>query len=299
VFRLADTPMNAPTPNSSAASTDIHIVALFTTLWSAKYRIILATGIFSALGVAVALLSPEEYYSEAIIAPKDNRNARGVGGVLSQFGGLGGLVGGDIGGGITLTRLEILAKGREVSEEVITEYELLPQLFLDDWNSKEGKWLPGSEVPSVNMGVDALRNGCLRVISEPKNGILRVGITFGDSTWAKKIVDAYLERLNDRIRRDVIEDSKKNQAFLGDQLNTTLDPRIREKIQNLLGVEIEKSMLVSNSAFDVIERAVVPDRRSAPNRKLILLASTVSGFLLACLGALVGRQLKNFGIIKN
>lgn len=291
--------MIAPISNPSAASTDIHIVALFSTLWTARYRIVLVTSFFAAIGVAVALFSPEEYYSEAIIAPKDNRNARGVGGVLSQFGGLGNLVGGDIGGGITLTRLEILAKGREVSEEVVTEYNLLPKLFPDDWNSKEGKWLPGAEIPSVNMGIEALRNGYLRVISEPKNGVLRVGITFNDSTWSKKIVDAYLDRLNDRIRRDVIEDSKKNQSFLGDQLNSTLDPRIREKLQNLLGVELEKSMLVSNSSFDIIERAVVPEKRSAPNRKLIVLASALSGFLVACLAALVVRQLKNFTIIKS
>jgi LPS O-antigen subunit length determinant protein (WzzB/FepE family) len=108
-------------------------------------------------------------------------------------------------------------------------------------------------------------------------------------------VDAFLEELNRKIRDEVYKDAEINRAFLEAQIVATHDPLIREKIQHMIAVEIEKAMLVGSKSFDVLEKPVVPLYRLRPKRKKIMVLSVILGFFLAGFGAVVWEGIPRRG----
>jgi hypothetical protein len=269
---------------------DPTILDLLLQLWDRRLWIGAGTAMVTALGVVYAIFAKPQYYSEAIIMPKESRKSGAMPAMFSQLGGFGGAVAAELGlGNVSLGRLELVAKSREVTEEVVVENDLLPVIFEGDWDPASKKWKRGGKVPTIRKGVDEIRRSNLRVVSNPKQGTLKIGVAFRDSTWAKRFAEYYLASLNEKIRRDVILETRGNQDFLTEQLGKAIDPLIREKIQNLIALEIERSMLASTSSFDIIEKPVVPSERIKPKRKLIVILSSVSGFLLSIAGLIFVR----------
>jgi LPS O-antigen subunit length determinant protein (WzzB/FepE family) len=72
----------------------------------------------------------------------------------------------------------------------------------------------------------------------------------------------------------------------------TVDPVLQEKISDLISYEIEKSMLASSTAFDVLEKPVVPLLRKSPKRKQILILSVLIGLVLSSAGVFAWRGVQ-------
>lgn len=268
----------------------VYLFDLILIAWDRRIWIAGGTLLMALCGLAYGILAQPEYYAEAVISPKESRKGGGVPAMFTQMGGLGGILAAEMGmNGVTLGRLELVAKSRELTEEVVSGYGLLPVLFDEAWDPEAKDWRRGEAIPTARKGVDLLRKGILRVVADPKQGTLRIGIAFKDSTWAKRMADHYLEALNAQIRNNVIAETRQNQEFLTGQLGLAMDPLIREKIQNLIALEIERSMLASTRSFDIIEKPVVPSIRTKPKRKLILIVSAMAGFLMSLAGVLAWR----------
>lgn len=69
---------------------EIDLIELVQTVWDARFKIARIIGIFLFLGLLVAVLSPVEYETEAILMPETQAQSQ-VGGILQQYGGLLGL----------------------------------------------------------------------------------------------------------------------------------------------------------------------------------------------------------------
>ncbi len=269
---------------------DIYVLDVVLFIWERRIALLGGAFVATLIGLAYCFIAEPEYYSEGTIMVKESRKAGGVPGMLGQLGGLGGLVASELtGGGISLGRLELVAKSRELTEDVIAKYDLLPVIYDKDWDAGAKAWKKGKQVPTVRKGVETMRKSMLRVVSDPKQGTLRIGISYKDSAQVKAIADDYLEALNSRLRENVIAETKQNQEFLNQQLDRAMDPLLREKLQNLIAMEIERSMLASGSSFDILEKPVVPIQKTSPKKKLILILAMVAGFLVSLAGALVLR----------
>jgi uncharacterized protein involved in exopolysaccharide biosynthesis len=72
------------------------------------------------------------------------------------------------------------------------------------------------------------------------------------------------------------------------------DPFLREKIQSLIALQIEKSMLVRSQAFDVLKQPLPPLHRSSPKRKRIVFLSFMFGAFSSVAGVFAGRALGGF-----
>ena len=99
---------------------DIDIVQMVIDIWKLKIWIILGTLLFTAVGLYIAQTDQPIYHSEAIIAPKEKQKSSDPSSVLSQFGGLGGMVAPQLGiGDNSMNKMEIILKGHEIAESVI------------------------------------------------------------------------------------------------------------------------------------------------------------------------------------
>lgn len=260
----------------------IDLVSLFLTLWRRKAWILAGTGLVTAAGLIHAFTATPVYHAQATISPKETEKGGDASRLLSQFGGMGGMVASQLGMGNTnLDKIEIILKGHELAEAVITRNNLMPVLFAEKWNAKDSAWLPmdSAGIPTLRDGMDLLKDRILTVTIDAKKNILRTEVEFPDPLIAKQLVDNYLTALNDKIRSDVKTDAERNYEYLERQMFNTPDPVLKEKIQNMISYEIEKIMLVSSQSFDILEKPMVPMRRSKPNRKLIVMLALLIGAL--------------------
>lgn len=264
-------------------------------MWGRRAFIIAGMAAGAILGAVYGLIAEPVYYSEAIISPKEPQNAgSGASSFISQLGGLGGVVAAQFGGGnANLDRMEILIRSRKMAEGVIQEMDLLPALFPKRWDGGKQAWKPGVQ-PSLREGVEKLRTKMISVSLNPKKKILTLGLAAHDSVFAARLVGYYLESLNRKIWHDVITEADSNRHYLEQQLARTADPLLREKIQNLMAMEIEKSMLVASRSFDVLESPAVPHVRVRPKRKQAVILGAFAGLLLSLAGAALWRVGREF-----
>jgi LPS O-antigen subunit length determinant protein (WzzB/FepE family) len=267
---------------------EIDFFELAAFLNSAKLRILAGALAFTALAAVYAFLSKSVYESYAVISTRDVQGGGGGGsGLLSQLGGFGGAVASQFGlVNTTLDRMEIILKSREMAESVIDTHDLLPRLYPKAWDAQAKKWKGRGVPPNKRRAVEMLRAGFLNVVIDPRKKIIKVSIASPDSTLSTDLASYYLEALNARIQEDTRKDADGNRLYLEKQLWNTQDPLLRERIQNLMAVEIEKSMLVSSKAFDVLERPAVPLSRLKPKRRQIVTGAFVIGLVLSCLGVM-------------
>lgn len=73
----------------------VDLIALLEYVWGKRWKIFIVTGIFIIAGLFIALFSPVEYESEAILLPETQQQNSSVGQLLQRFGGVLGVGGGN------------------------------------------------------------------------------------------------------------------------------------------------------------------------------------------------------------
>lgn len=269
----------------TAHKDEIDLLQIAMAIWRSKLKIAGGMFLFAVLGGVYALLATPTFESNAIITPKVPPKGGGASGLLSQFGDIGGMIGSQLGVGAnsSLDRMEIIVKGRELAETVITKHNLLPVLYRKDWDSAAGAWKTRDpeRIPTVRKAVELMRDEIISANVNPKNSTLDLQAVFTDPSRAWQIVTWYLEALNDKIREDAQRDAENNLRYFESQLGVTTDPMLAEKVRQLMAMEIEKSMLVSSHSFDILEKPVIPIKKTKPKRALIVVLAAVFGLLLS------------------
>lgn len=269
---------------------EIDMIRLLFAFWKYRYWIIGCTFVVTLIGVLYALLATPIYYSQATISLKETGKGGGAAQIFSQLGGMGGMVAAQLGMGNTnLDKMEIILKGHELAESVIVKNGLMPVLFPKARDVKKGAWKDSTKAPTVRDGIKKLQEGVLAVRLDVKKNVIKIGAYLPDSLLAKQMVDFYLAELNERIRTDVMREAENNRDYLEKQVRNTGDPVLVEKIQNMISFEIEKYMLVSSQAFEVLERPVVPMEKIKPRRKMIAVVSLFLGIFISIGSVLLWR----------
>lgn len=281
--------MNQSENNSVESKTEIDITTIILILWKNKYIIILCTIVASILGAVYALKAPSTYTSYATLSSKDSEQGSNASGILSQIGGnVGGMLAGQLGmRNANLDKLDILLRNYEMAEYVINKNKLMPKLFPEiDWNKSDT-----STLPKIYAGIKKLK--MMQSVSvDIKKKILIISIAASTPELSKQIVDMYISALSNKLKKDILEQGKNNRKFLDQQLNNTIDPIIKDKISNMVALEIEKQMLAGSQSFEVLENAILPVERTKPIRSQILILSVFSGFFLSIIGVLGIRIFK-------
>lgn len=271
-------------------------------IWARKFWVLGCTALFTVMGILYAVVTPEVYNAQAIIALKESGKNVDPSRIFSQFGGLGGMVASQLGmGNASLEKIEIILKGHELAEAVIRTNNLMPALFPHQasFDSLDAAGTASGKKPTIRTGIGILRKRILGVSLDPKRKTITIGASFRNPAMAKNLVDWYLDELNNRMRNDVVEEAEINRAYLEKQLSLTSDPVLMEKIHSMIAMEIEKFMLVSSKAFEVLEKPIVPIKPSKPRRLRIVVIAMILGiftsiagiFLSGTLGSLRGTMM--------
>jgi uncharacterized protein involved in exopolysaccharide biosynthesis len=83
-------------PQMNDEESEIDLIELAKNIWDGRWTIAKITGVFVAIGLFIALFSPVEYESEAILMPEVQQQQDRAGQLLQRFGGAFGLGGGNL-----------------------------------------------------------------------------------------------------------------------------------------------------------------------------------------------------------
>lgn len=262
---------------------DRRIDLVFIIRWLGRHRLtlIVCSAIGCAIAVVWALLAPEIYRSEVVVAEANVKNMAS-GGVMSQLGGIASLAGINIGGDETGKQDRALLKSRRLAEEFIQRRDLMPVLFKDK-SPKNTLW----------FGVRRFKERMLEIREDTRTELITVTIKARDPRQAADLANSYVALANEVARTRAIEEASGNLAYLESQITKTEVAELQRVLYELVENET-KTLMLANArpqyAFRVIDPAVKPDMRDSPKRAIMSLLGMVVGFL-AGIGFVYARGL--------
>ena len=235
----------------------------------------------AVLGLAVALaigfLMRPVYRATVVVMPVSGQEIgnSAVAGLLSQFGGAGGLGLGD-----NSQRDEALAvlKSRQFAQQLISDEKLLPVFFADRWDAASGKW---SETDPERIPTDwdawlYFDRTVRTVLEDQDRGLVTIRVEWFDPAQAARWANLMVARVNEDLRVRKLRQLESSLAFLQAELSRTQLVELRTAIGQVMESQINERMLAnvrSEYAFRVIDPAVAADIDQPERPKKLLLAA--------------------------
>ncbi|MDI6726801.1 MAG: Wzz/FepE/Etk N-terminal domain-containing protein [Smithellaceae bacterium] len=260
---------------------EIHLLDLFIILLKHKVMII-SLVILTGIGAVIySLQLPDIYRSEAIIAP--TAQEKGAGG-LASLGGLGAMIASEAGINVSgsIDQFNVVLKSRELTHIIIEKHNLMPVLFKKSWDDKGKRWT--TEKPPLFDDAYKRIHGLLAIMPDKKQNILRLSFELEDPRLTQTILNYYITGLSEFLRNQTLEEAAAHQVHLAQQLTTTGDPLLKNKLYELIARQIEKETLAKIQkyySFNVIDPSFVPERKFKPKRAQICIISVLVAFFIA------------------
>lgn len=297
---------------------EIYLSDIVAALGRRKRLIAASVGVTVLIGLLYAIFSTPLYTASVTLQPA-TEDAGGLAGLRGQFGGVASLAGINLGGGGS-TKDEYLAilRSRELAERFIERHGVMRHLFPERWDEEADAWkqgepgllsraaravsrtlasLSGDEGwretrgpgPSMWEAHKAFSEKVRSVSEDVQTGIVTVKFEFRDPELAARWANGYIAMANAEIRAKAVEESTRALAYLDEEVQKTAVAGVRDTIFTLVEAQLEKIMLANSRpeyAFKVLDKAVVPEEKSHPKRKLIVVLSVILGSMVGTFGAL-------------
>jgi len=283
---------------------EIDLRELARVIWAGKWLIGGITICASIIAVIIALMLPNIYRAEALLAPNDRDGAGGLGSLAAQYGDLATLAGINLGSGTadkTALGLEIL-KSRKFLSEYVERHDILVSLMAaKGWDPKTGelkidsnvydisakKWTrrvrpPQNTIPSAQEAHEQFMD-ILSVSQDNKSGFVTVAVQHYSPEVAKQWVEWLVEDLNNSIMRQDVSEAEQAIEYLNSQIQSTSLADLQNVFFSLIEEQTKIVMLARVSSeymFRTIDPSVAPEHRAEPNRMLIVALGLFLGGLL-------------------
>lgn len=281
-------------------------------IWKRRNMIggIVVVSVFAT--IIISLFMTNIYQAKAVIMPVTSKDSGASGGGLTalvqQFGGLPGI---SMPGSTAASEIVNLLKSNILREKVIQQYNLMPVLFYKRWDAKQRSWkksgvnldpdyylahLSRAVTPMLSNSTekkdpdipdtwDALRllNEIVKINQDVKQNTIAISVDLHDPDMAARIVEYFLVTLTNYMSGEAKRVAATNRKYLEGQLESTMDPFIKQKTYNMIAQQIETGMMAEvkeNFAFKVIDPPLAPDKKIKPKRvQMVMLSLIVALFV--------------------
>ena len=264
---------------------EIDLLEYWRIIWKRRWLIIGIAFAAAVLAAGYSLTLPNIYRAEVLLAPVTEDGRKGGG--LSALGGLSGLAslaGVSVPGGGNVEENLAVLKSREFLWKFIKDQKLTPVLFEDAWDADKKTWKENDSESQPSQW-DAYRAliAIMNISQSKKSNLITVAVEWSEPEIAAEWANRLIIRLNTYLRQLAIERSAAHLGYLHEDLAPTQVADMRQTLFDLISQEQKKAMLANTQeqfAFQVLDAAVAPDKKTKPRRSLIvILAVLVSGFL--------------------
>ncbi|MDA0707407.1 MAG: Wzz/FepE/Etk N-terminal domain-containing protein [Proteobacteria bacterium] len=283
---------------------EIDLRQLFRVLWDGKWLIGGITFAVAVLAVIVALMLPNIYRAEALLAPNDQEGAGGLSALAAQYGGLASLAGINLSAGSadkTALGIEVLKSRKFISEFIERHDILVPLMAAKDWDSESGEleidsdvydvvekqWVrevspPKKTIPSMQEAYEEFMD-ILSVSQDKKSGFVRIAIEHYSPTTAKQWVDWLVQDINSTIVQQDVREAEQAIEYLNLQIENTSLTELKNVFFRLIEEQTKTVMLAKVSdeyLLKTLDPAIAPELKAKPKRSLIVILATMLGGIL-------------------
>ena len=299
------------TPAPSAFGDVIRLSEIARVLWESKWLVGGITFAVTVVAIVVALLLPNVYRAEALLASNEQEGSGGLAALAAQYGGLASLAGIDLGSqkaDKTALGLEVL-KSRKFISEFIERHDILVPLIAargwdastgeleidaDDYDEAAGKWIrkvspPRKTIPSAQEAHEEFIE-ILAAVHEKDTGFVRIALEHYSPTVARQWLDWLIADLNASMMQQDVTEAEQAIDYLKKQIESTSIAGLKAVFYNLIEEQTKTVMLATVTdeyLLKTIDPAVAPEKKSRPKRALIVIAAAILGFFLALFIVLV------------
>ncbi len=266
----------------------LNIIEALRIILQYKKFVILFTSFSAVLSIAIALWITPIYKAEVVIFPQ--LKGQGGSGVMDQLGGgaagLASLAGIKIGAaGGEQKRSFAKLTSRSMKEKFIQQYNLLPILFSEQWNTKNNKWLieEAIEIPTMWDAIKEM-DDILFFEDDQESSLITLTMLWSDPILAAKWANDYIALTDQSLRDESLRQSERSLSFLMEQRQQTKLTNIQSTIDNLYAEELKNYMFATAGEeyfYHVIDPAIVPQEKFKPKRYAVVLIISFIGFLFS------------------
>ncbi|TYB30947.1 MAG: hypothetical protein FXF47_06645 [Candidatus Mcinerneyibacterium aminivorans] len=252
---------------------EINIWELLVILAKRKKIIIVVTLSFFILSIIYSLLATPQYEVSAKLTPKKEGQTKSLN--MGSLGSISSLIGGNVGGLFSSGNLQTIQQTLESSDFIFyldEKYKIMNVLIKekDEKIKKENLLQTYQNSISINLN--------------EKSKSLTIKLKHEKPVKAYMLMKDLLKGLNEFITKKQYQESKEMVDVLKEKINKTKDPLLKSELTKLWSNETKKmlySKINKHSLYRVLESPYVPEKRTKPKRKLIVIISTFLGFFIS------------------
>lgn len=284
----------------------VDLSELFSVLVKRFYLILAITIAAATISLFYALSIAEQYRASALLAPVTRANNQ-ISSSLNMVavGGLAGLNFGNNNRDETKMALAILTSKLFISKFIETQGLAAPlvastgwdresgELMMDSfrWDSENGAWkdIDGQTAEPSEQELHSAFLQRLGISQDSESGFVSLAFEFYSPQLAQQWLSNVIAALNSEMKNQDIAEAQKNIKYLSNLVEQTQIIGMQQVVYSLIESEIRTSMLASvrdDYVFRYIDPPTVPEERSKPNRRLIVILGSLSGLFLSIFIAL-------------
>ena len=290
---------------------EIDLKELFVVLWSGKWLITAITGIAAVASVVIALMLPNIYTANALLAPAE-QSGGGMSALMQQYGGLASLAGVSLPGGEDGSRAQLgmqLMKSRAFIGDFVERRDILPELMAvkawdagsreivfdpESYDAASKTWVREVEPPKQpapsSQEAHKVFSAILGVSQDKQTGYVTVSIEHQSPAIAAQWVNWLVEDVNAAVKAQDVAEAEKSIEYLREQVTNTSLADLQAVFFDLIQSQTETVMLAEvrqEYVFKTIDPAVAPEEKSKPSRALICVLGTLLGGMLGVVIVLI------------
>lgn len=301
---------------------DLRLIDYWRIIWRRKLIVVAFVIAGASFSAAASIFMTDIYRATAVIIPVGGKESGGseLSMVAQQLGGLPGIT---LPGSRSSSEIISMLNSNIIREKMIEKYNLLPVLFRERWDGTRNEWKTGTGAPfmaltligrvsglfsgeeagakSAKSGVPSLWDGIrsleevIKVSPNMKDNTITVSAEYKDPEVAERLIEELLATLNERMSAEAKRVAQMNKKYLAEQLGSSYDPIIRQKVFNLIAQQVEINMMAEvkeNFAFKVIDPPRAPDRKFKPQRQSIVRLASIASALAGVFAAFIFEYLR-------
>ena len=287
--------------NNLSRIDELSVLDIFQAIRTGSKTISIITLIFIIFSIVYSLNLEDTYQSDSVLISRESNGQNSISQIsnLATIAGLGFSSGSDP----LIETMEIISS-REFTKHLLTFDEILPSMMAaksydavskriifdpNSYDSENNVWVHEETAnttfkPSYLEAHRVFTGKLLKISKDSKTGLLNISIEHISPIFAKELLELTIHEANSLLRKRDIESSKEALEFLKKELRRTNLVEIKESINQIIEVQLEKQMMAKiyeDYSLIVLEPPFIPDEKAGPQRSLIVLFSSVVGLILA------------------
>lgn len=266
-------------------------------LWPYRDSLVLCVIVITALSVWLAFALPNQYSADNTVVPVEHSGASTATSALGALAGVASLAGISLSENSTKQVAISTLDSRALIESLIRDDDLLPVLFARRWNAPTRTWVHSflhPKDPTLLDGYLFFFKSVVSVKEDKTTGLVHITVRWTSPQLAQRWASELVRRTNEVLRQNDLDESEHRLEFLNEQALKTNDVDLKRAIYTLIQQELKQETIVRGSeqyAFRIVDPPVVPERKSSPNRVLIVCLGFVGGWLAGIALIVVRRKV--------